>query len=216
MLAEGVDPNARETPGKLRQTPLHLACARGTLTATRALLAAGANPAALINAGSHDPHRNAAVSVLDGLYRSPATATAHADGAAKMEALISAGLSHHMPTGPGRSVWSDLLAFPHAPICALEPWLLAGADPDELDPEGRSLLLNAVSRQAIEDIEALLRLGANPDLTHEGVGLSSREAAAVYDTPTNARIMALFLAHDERVALSGILEPAPRAPKHSI
>lgn len=143
LLSAGADPNAeadlgfvRSTlanSGRFSRTPLHVAAAASDAAATEALLRAGADPNA---------HNLVYLAIAQ-------------DAVAVLDALLGAGAD--LPYTPLH------VAIEHGAWTIVEPLLRAGANPDEQDVDGETLLLEA-ARNAIPDVvEILLAAGADPN-----------------------------------------------------
>lgn len=221
LLSEGLDPNLTNPSSPQGAGALYMACSRGSARAVRALLAAGANPAAL--APSPRPWR------ADAIGQSAARAVVNcasnhnhldpgalADATAKMEALIEAGLSPFFEIAPGLSVWLDLLTLPDAPVELLIPWIRAGAPPDDLDPRGQSALLRAVHAERFEAAAALVELGADPFLPLGPERVSAADACSRGHHPGRARLSELFESLAQREELAIASPPRARRGRASL
>lgn len=204
-LSLGCDPNARDPDSG--ETALHLACRVGSPTEVASLLSVGADPAALcrglLNSALYSPgrFRGPACAALDGLFRSRRTAQDERECAANMSALIGAGLAPERPTQGSRSVWSDLLDWPQAPLSVLLPWIRAGAPINQTDRKGQTLLYKAVNASRSEDAWLLFELGADPFIRQPGAQNASCAASARGLTELYAAFGGLARARFQRAAL---------------
>lgn len=140
LIAAGADVNA-QVKDDYRATPLDLAARRGSLPVVRQLLAAGAD--------------------VNYTTKSDVTPLSHATGEKKpaheavVKALLAAGAKPNYQALVG--------AARHGSAAMIELLAAAGADVNEVSRWGTALIL-AAHEKRVDTAEALLRVGADPNL----------------------------------------------------
>lgn len=202
LLEAGAD--ACAGVGRLRSTPLHLACRRGHVALLDLLLGAGGSLAATDTQGKTPMHEAAAAGqaeVLEALYRradvdagslSTAVCLASSDGftplhlackrgsEATVQQLLKMGADPRVLDGTGRSLAHELCSRGDSAAGALRAVLAAGADADWATPAGITPLHEAAKDNAHAMATLLLEAGANAGAQRGDNGRSPLHTAAFY------------------------------------